>query len=136
MTETVRYTFGKEEKIYHKRDIDRLFKEGGSHSMTAFPLRAVFTFVNEEANADALPPVRMMVSVPKRCFKHAVKRNRVKRQVREAYRLHKHGLSEVVRAQGKLMLVAFIWMDANLHESRIVDKRVNNLLTRIKEKVQ
>ena len=54
-----------------------------------------------------------MVSVPKRCLKHAVDRNRVKRQVREAYRTNKHLLQP---KEGQALLIAFIWMDNQLHD--------------------
>ena len=57
--------------------------------MAAFPLRVVY--VNKE-RAHGEVPVQILISVPKKRFKHAVDRNRVKRQVREAYRLHKQVL--------------------------------------------
>src|SRR3712207_1426166 len=84
-------TLAKEERICSRTLIDRLFMGGKSKSLTAFPLRAVY-LVQETDEPQALQ-MQMMVSVPKRCFKRAVKRNRVKRQVREAYRKNKQILS-------------------------------------------
>ena len=60
---------------------------GGSRSCSLFPLRVVYLPV-EELEADA----SILISVSKRRFKRAVKRNRVKRQIREAYRVNKHEL--------------------------------------------
>ena len=65
-----------------------------------------------------------------RYFKRAVKRNRVKRQVREAYRKNKSIIAD------KAVALAFIWTDAQLHDSEQVEKKVVNLLTRVKEKLE
>lgn len=54
--------------------------------MAAFPVRLVYLKTDAEAG---VPDVRVLVSVSKKCFKRAVKRNRVKRQLREAFRLNK-----------------------------------------------
>ena len=71
---------------------------------------------------------QLLLSVPKKRFKHAVDRNRVKRQLREAYRHHKHLLD------GKHMAVAFVWLTDAHFPSSVVEQRVKSLLTRIAEK--
>ena len=79
---------------------------------------------------------QMLISVPKKCFKRAVKRNRVKRQVREAYRKHKNILTKKAeRLSGKQLLMAFIWLSDELSDSIIVEQRVSNLLHRIEERI-
>jgi ribonuclease P protein component len=85
----------------------------------------------ERAEEDA--PVQMLVSVSKRHFKHAVDRNRVKRQVREAYRRHKHLLFDVV-PNNRQLLVAFIWLADDHRRSAAIEGRVVNLLQRISER--
>lgn len=119
--------------------IDRLFVGGGSKSMSCFPLRLVFMVLdhNDEAlenkgNHVDMADVQMMISVPKRCFKHAVDRNRVKRQVREAYRRHRD-LYEL--PEGKYLAMAFIWLDHQHHETAEVEDKVVNLLRRLGEKL-
>lgn len=72
----------------------------------------------------------MLISVPKKHFKRAVKRNRVKRQVREAYRKNKSIIAD------KAVALAFIWTDSRLYETRQVEERVINLLTRVREKLE
>lgn len=125
-------TFKKEERLCSKTLIDRLFNGGGSRSMAAFPLRMVYMPVEL---MDKEPPVRVMISVPKRCFKRAVKRNRVKRQVREAYRHCKNVLwQKLQEKQGRGLLVAFIWLDDKLRTTDEVASRVENLLQRLAEK--
>lgn len=125
MTQSARFTFSKEERIVSKKTQDTLFNGGRSRSLTAFPLRAVFFATTE----DEAPLSQIMVSVPKRHLKRANKRNRCKRQVREAYRLQKHILQDA----GVSATVAFIWLDDELHPTDEVFKRVGLLLHRIAE---
>lgn len=66
--------------------------------------------------------------MPKRYFKHAVDRNRVKRQVREAYRNNKHILPE-----GSPLNLAILWLDSKHYPTATVEKKVRNLLQRCAE---
>lgn len=124
----------KSERINSKKLIDRLFKGGGAKSMSAFPLRVVF--MTEDADAHE-PLAKMMVSVPKRYFKRAVKRNHVKRLVREAYRRNKQVLIDTLEAeeQRKALSLCFIWTDGNLRSYEEVEHKTANLLQRIAEKI-
>ena len=80
--------------------------------------------------------VQVLVSVPKKHFKRAVKRNRVKRQVREAYRKHKSFVTLRVNEQtDKQLLIAFIWLSNELMNSVTIEQRVCNLLQRIGERI-
>lgn len=126
-------TLGKGERISSKKKMGRLFGGGHSKSMSAFPLRAVYAVVpREKGEAEAA----MMVSVPKRMFRRAVKRNRVKRQVREAYRLNKQVLAgALAELQGRQLLLAFVWIDDRLHASAKVHRKVRNILERVAEKI-
>ena len=107
--------------------MDRLFSGTGSHSVTAFPVRAVYN-INERARGDV--PVQVLVSVSKRFFKHAVDRNRIKRQLREAYR-HQRELLSSLLPEDKSVAVAFIWISPHQSLSCIVEKRMGILLQRI-----
>ena len=79
------YGLTKSERLNSQLVIDKLFA-GGNASMAAFPLRIVYM----QMEKDEHPPVSILVSVPKKRFRQAVDRNRMKRLVREAYRLNKH----------------------------------------------
>ena len=127
-----KYTLPKEERIKSRTLIDMLFAGGKSRSMVAFPLRVVY-MVKERENLE--PQTQMLVSVPKRCFKRAVKRNRVKRQLREAYRRNKQVLHMSPWPDGTKLVMAFIWLDDNMHDSALVEARMKNLLERMTEKL-
>lgn len=126
-------TLKKEERICSKKLIEQLFNGGTARSMSSFPLRAVFMLVPLTSNE---PLARMMVSVPKRCLKHAVDRNRVKRQVREAYRKNKETLLRPMALREREgLVVSFIWMDSQLRNSPSVERHVANLLRHISERL-
>ena len=91
--EEKRYTLSKAERLCSKKLIERLFA-GGNKSFPAFPLRVVYMPLDIE---DEGAEVSILVSVPKKRFKRAVKRNLVKRQVREAYRRNKYILLDALR---------------------------------------
>ena len=119
-------TLHKTERLDKKKVIDKMFS-GGARSFSVFPLRVVYLPV-EELEA----PVSILVSVSKRRFKRAVKRNRVKRQIREAYRKNKHGLFQDKEQQ---LAVAFIYLSDRLTDSMEIEERMKIALARITEKV-
>lgn len=119
--------FSKQERIVSQKLIDELFLSGKSHSLATFPLRAVFMFIDRR-EGDA--PIQVLMSVPKKRFKHAVDRNRVKRQLREAYRHHRDILLTQLPAD-KAVALAFIWLSDTHFPSEVVEKRVVTLLKKI-----
>ena len=137
---TSKYSLPQSERINSKKQIDRLFRGGGSKAMTASPLRMVYMADSRQTDSQPSdghqPMAQMMVSVPKRYFKRAVKRNYVKRQVREAYRLNKHILvNHLTQKADKTVSLCFIWTSDRLLPIAEVMKRMANLLTRLVEKL-
>lgn len=128
---TLHSSLKKKERIVSQKLIDELFSSRQGHSLTAFPLRAIY--INKVREKTDAPAVQMLVSVPKRRFKHAVDRNRVKRQVREAYRHQKAFLSEDID-QNRQIAVAFIWLSNSHCPTKTVYGRVGELLRRIRDK--
>lgn len=115
------FTLPKEERLCSRKALEELF--GGSNkSILAYPVRAVFQKTEETG-------IRIMVSVSKRFFKRAVKRNRIKRQLREAYRLNKHILQP---SEGGLN-IAFLWNSNELLPSAKVMEKMQTLLSKINE---
>lgn len=129
MSAAERFTLSKEERICSKKLINELFT-GNGRSMTAFPLRVVFM---KRTIVDDQPRAAMLVSVPKRYFKHAVDRNRVKRQVREAFRRNKSIITQNLTDDHEAVAMAFVWLTDEKFPSSEVENRMVKLLTRISE---
>ena len=92
-------SFGREEKLKSKVLIDRLFSEG--KSLQKYPLRLIYLpKINSEAEMH-----KTAVSVPKRRFKKAVDRNKIKRLMREAFRKNKYLVSSNLDSSYALMFV-------------------------------
>ena len=86
-----------------------MFEGGVSKSFSIFPIRVVYMPV-EQGEA----PASILISVSKRRFKRAVKRNRVKRQIREAYRKNKSLLVDELQRREQRLAVAFIYLSDEL----------------------
>lgn len=123
-------TFPKAEHLCLRSDIDALFVSG-SRAITIFPIRMVFRTVDRSEHQ---PPVQVLLSVPKRKFRHAVDRNRVKRLLREAYRRYKHLLLDALPPQTGFHL-AFLWLSGKLPTAAEVETIVPKLLQRLGEQV-
>jgi ribonuclease P protein component len=99
-----RYTFRKLEKICNQKQINTLFNEGKTLKSGFFRLLYV------ETKAQGTPVVQILIAVPKNKLRHAVTRNRMKRLIREAYRLNKHKIIEAYTKTGKHCDIAFVFM--------------------------
>ena len=101
------YTLCKAERLNSKILIGKMFEGGVSKSFSIFPIRVVYMPV-EQGEA----PASILISVSKRRFKRAVKRNRVKRQIREAYRKNKYLLVDELQRREKRLAIAFIYLSS------------------------
>jgi len=124
--------FSKGERIVSRRQIEMLFG-GGNRSMAAYPVRMVYMSMSRASHDEA---VQVLVTVSKRHFKHAVRRNRVKRQLREAYRANKHLLYDVLQHMpDRSLALAFIWQSDRLYDSTEVAFAMESLLRRLSERL-
>lgn len=113
-----RYTLCKSERLRGKLEFEKLMSSG--KSFIVYPLRVIWRLESRDADN---PPVRVAVSVSKRRFKRAVKRNRVKRLVREAYRLHKYDFHAFVPA-GQMLDLLFIYVHDELPDYARIEKAI------------
>jgi ribonuclease P protein component len=123
------HRFPKAEHLCLRNDIDALFS-AGAKALTAFPLRVVYREVKHKDG----PKVKVLLSVPKRKLRHAVDRNRAKRQLRETYRLNKPTLVGALGEKQALHL-AFMWLSDKPVDTKVIEKKVINLLLRIGEQL-
>lgn len=96
-------TFGRSEKLKSRKLIEQLFKEGKSVSKNGF------TLVYLATPLQVMYPAQAGFSVPKRNFKHAVDRNRMKRLMREAYRANKLDLYAKLKEAEKQLAMMWVY---------------------------
>ncbi len=114
--------FPKTEKLKSTKTIENLFLEGKTYFK--FPIKVFFLpQENIETNLAAF-------AVPKRNFKSAVDRNRVKRQLREAYRLNKQLLDEI---HGKKFVMLFLFLGKVKPQYAEVEKAMDKLLKKLRD---
>lgn len=124
------YTLKKNERLCSKTIIDKLFS-GGNKSLPVYPLRIVYMPLEEEHDTT----LSVLISVPKKKFKRAVKRNLVKRQIREAYRKNKFILKDILDKENKKAAIAFIWIGNEICNSYDIENKVIKLLQLTAEKL-
>jgi ribonuclease P protein component len=112
------HTFTKQEKLCSPKQLDVLFEKGKSFYQT--PVRFVF-FETEQLQPF---PVQIVVSVSKRNFKKAVDRNRIKRLIRENYRLNKSNLYQHLHLKNKNILLAITYIGKDLPEFAIIETSI------------
>lgn len=116
-------TFKKEERLKSKKIISRLFNKEGQ-STAKFPLRIIYLYT--ELNTEY--PAQFTVSVSKRQFKNAVDRNRLKRQIREAYRLNKEMVYKSLERKEKQCAIMILYTGREAIPYREIEKKVKKLL--------
>lgn len=114
----MRFTFSTKEKLKSRKQIELLFKEG--NSLKHFPLRLKYLKVEEFET-----PIKVAFSVPKRNVKLAVDRNRIKRLMREAYRLSKHEF-QLNNNVGFIMM--FIYTDKHERTYLEIEKKMQRII--------
>lgn len=123
-------SFPKAEHLCGEKRIARLYTQG--ESFMAFPFRVVFRIEQKKDLATA----SVMVSVPKKRFKRAVKRNRLKRLLREAYRLNKHALIDLLDENRLQIHVAFNYVSDEELDFVTVEKKMKIALRKLMDKIK
>ncbi|MGZ4090485.1 MAG: ribonuclease P protein component [Bacteroidia bacterium] len=111
-------TFHKQERLCSKKQIGFLFSKGKGH--LSYPVKTI----SIETPVELQFPAQVMFVVPKRQFKKAHDRNKIKRRMREAYRLSKNGLYEKMNASGKKIIISFIYIGKKIEDYSIIEKAI------------
>jgi len=120
------FTFQKEERLCSQKMIGELFTTG--ESFLAYPLKVVFL------KTDSLNsfPAQVAFTVSKRNFKRAVKRNLLKRRMREAYRLNKSGFYSDLAAKEMNIAAMFVFIGKDVVEYLTIEKAMISALKKMR----
>jgi len=125
----MRYTFKKIERLSSKKEIELLFTKG--ESFVAYPFKVIFKKV---ADSQGLP-AKVLISVSKKNFKSAVKRNKIKRHIRESYRKNKSIIwDKYDETTNEQLLIGFIYIGKSIVTSTEFDQKLILILHRLIEK--
>jgi ribonuclease P protein component len=127
---THNHSFSKAEHLCGEKRITRLFTQGDA--FIAYPLRVVFIIEPKKDTEEA----SVLVSVPKKRFKRAVKRNRLKRIMREAYRLNKQEIIDKLEEKQLQLHVAFNYVSDDELDYATIEKKMKNSLQRLMDKIE
>lgn len=119
-----RYTFKQDDKLKSRKLIEQLFKEGKSFS--SFPMRVLWKY-----NEASKMPLQTGFAVSSKYFKKAVDRNRIKRLMREAYRLQKNDLQNHLKLQEKKMVLFVIYVGNELPAYPLIFEKTSHVLNRL-----
>jgi ribonuclease P protein component len=121
-----RYTFGKHERLVNKRLIEQLFNASRAYKDFPFMLLAHPAGKAEET-------LQVLISVSKRHMRKAHDRNRVKRLMREVWRMQKHKVNEALRHHGLTAVVALVYLGKELPDLAHVETKISALNQRFIE---
>lgn len=125
------FSFRREERLKSRKTIDSLFRSGQSFGQ--FPLRVVWMEMETPLGTS---PVQFALSVPKKKFKRASDRNRIRRIIREAYRLQKTKFYDHLPGQLEQLAMMVIYTGKEMPDYQTIETAMKQLLRRLAKKCQ
>ena len=129
MQQLPRYTLGKNERLKSRKAIEQLFKD--SRSFSVFPVKIIFK--KAPLTGDPATKLQAAFSVSKRNFKKAVDRNRIKRLMREAWRLQKHTLQAALEQTHQQAVVFVLYTGNDLPVYDVVKEKIGMALKKLQK---
>lgn len=127
---TKRNTFQKNERLCSKKAIQQLFDQG--QSFVKYPFRITLLPIEDEEASSA----QVLISVSKKKFKRANKRNWIKRRIREAYRLNKQLLLESLIENDIKLAISLVYLPQEVLDYSTIEKGLKKALKQIAIKIK
>lgn len=121
---TKKFTYSRSEKLKSRKLLNQVFAEG--KSLNVFPLKITFT----SKDIETIPSAKVGVGASSRYFKKAVDRNRVKRLLREAYRLHKNQLLGCL-PEKKQVNVFILFIGKDIADTALIAEKMPTILQKL-----
>ena len=121
-----RFTFSKDERLHSKIFIEDLFANGDSF------FKYPFKVLVKKIVAEQEPIAKVLISVPKRTFKKAVDRNKIKRLIKEAYRQNKSIIYSMQNAESLFLHIAFVYTAKSILSYQEIERKIILILQIIK----
>jgi len=122
------FSYNKKEKLKSRTQLEAIFTSGKSFSV--FPIKVFFL----EAETTQTERIKVGVGVSARHFKKAVHRNRIKRLLREAYRLEKQNLHQQLNEQQKQFAVFFLYIDKEMPAYEVLRGKMKEAIEKLMKK--
>ena len=123
------FTYQKKDKLKSRKQTQHLFSTG--QAINVFPIRLIYTIEPIASSLDNISPTSLLqagVGAPSRTFRKAVQRNRVKRLLREAYRLEKPNFLSQASLDHKRVNLFFLYTDASVLTQVEIQAKVKEAL--------
>ncbi|SFT85572.1 ribonuclease P protein component [Lishizhenia tianjinensis] len=122
--------FGKEYKLCSRKIIDALFNEGEGIKSYPFMIRYQITSLPKEI------PFQIVITAPKRNFKRAVDRNRIKRLMREVFRKNRHQLEERLQKSNQQLALFIMYTGREMPDYSLIELKLQKALLKLNEALQ
>jgi ribonuclease P protein component len=118
--------FGKKYKLCSHTIIKAVFEEG--KTIKQYPLRSIALTLEPDTTKVAF---QLVISVPKRNFKKAHDRNRIRRQLKEAFRLNKGALEEKLIEEKQQIALFIVYTERTQLDYKVLESKMKKLIQQI-----
>ena len=129
-----KFTYQKKDKLKSRKQMQFLFSKGTA--ITMHPIRLLYTIEKGEAGIFPNGLLQAGVGAPSRQFRKAVQRNKVKRLLREGYRLEKPDFMNAISLTNSRLNLFFLYVDANVQSQQQIQATIKLLLQKLADKLK
>jgi len=128
------FTYQKKDKLKSRKQMQFLFSKGTA--ITMHPIRLLYTIEKGEVGIFSNGLLQAGVGAPSRQFRKAVQRNKVKRLLREGYRLEKPNFTNSINLTNTRLNLFFLYLDAHVQTQQQIQATINLILQKLADKLK